>query len=357
MESGGEHNESSDPQRGQTARQSIVLAVAVTPDGTQACSSDNRGIVRVWDLATCKERVAFSVDCAPLWARAQDMDRGWSVRTILLTADGSQALGGCEDGTVRVWDPATSREQARLDSLGGSISSIALAANETCLISGDIDRVVRVWNLKTGRQQARLRGHESLVTSVAASADGSRVVSGGTEGTVLDWDVTTRQLRATLSGHIGWVWSVAVTADGSCAVSGGDDGTVRVWDLATSRQQAMLTGHGGIVHAVAVTPDGSCAVSGGDDGTVRVWDLATSRQQATLTGRRTPVEAVQFDSKWHSVRSITSVPIPLQDVHRNIAPPEEECPECDMWVEHEPGCPYEGLSMAEAKRRYNTKGQ
>jgi hypothetical protein len=41
----------------------------------------------------------------------------------------------------------------------------------------------------------------------------------------------------------------------------------------------------------------------------------------------------------------------------SIAPPEDQCPECGGWYEHDPGCPYEGLSMAEANRRHRSNGR
>jgi hypothetical protein len=34
------------------------------------------------------------------------------------------------------------------------------------------------------------------------------------------------------------------------------------------------------------------------------------------------------------------------------APPEDSCPVCDMVRKHEPGCPFEGMSMKEANREY-----
>ena len=214
------------------------------------------------------------------------------VRSVAVTADGTRAVSGGHDGTVRVWDLATGQQQAALTGHDGVVWSVAVTADGTRAVSGGDDGTVRVWDLATGQQQAALTGHDGAVWSVAVTADGTRAVSGGDDGTVRVWDLATGQQQAALTGHDGAVRSVAVTADGTRAVSGGDDGTVRVWDLATGQQQAALTGHDGAVRSVAVTADGARAVSGGGDGTVRVWDLATGQQQATLTGHNGAVRSV-----------------------------------------------------------------
>ena len=38
------------------------------------------------------------------------------------------------------------------------------------------------------------------------------------------------------------------------------------------------------------------------------------------------------------------------------APPEDSCPVCEMVRKHEPGCPFEGMSMDEANRLYRDHG-
>ena len=259
-----------------------VAAVAVTADGTRAVSGGRDGTVRVWDLATGQQQAELTGDHGPAMAMA-----------VAVTADGTRAVSGGYDGTVRVWDLATGQQQAELTGHHGPAMAVAVTADGTRAVSGGYDGTVRVWDLATGQQQAELTGHHGPAMAVAVTADGTRAVSGGRDGTVRVWDLATGQQQAELTGHHGpvavAVAAVAVTADGTRAVSGGGDGTVRVWDLATGQQQAELTGHHGPAMAVAVTADGTRAVSGGGDGTVRVWDLATGQQQAELTGHHGPV--------------------------------------------------------------------
>ena len=205
---------------------------------------------------------------------------------------------------IPVTDPLT--RVLTLSHLGGTL---AVTADGARAVSGGGDGTVRVWDLATDREQAVLTGHQGGVSSVAVTADAVRAVSGGhDDGTVRVWDLATGRAAAVLTGHQGGVSSVAVTADGATAVSGGRDGTVRVWDLATDREQAVLTGHQGGVSSVAVTADAVRAVSGGhDDGTVRVWDLATGRAAAVLTGHQGGVSSVAVTADGAHARSAAAV--------------------------------------------------
>jgi len=256
-----------------------VWSVAVTADGTRAVSGSDDGTVRVWDLAAGRQQAELTGD------------DDW-VRSVAVTADGTRAVSGGGDGPVRVWDLAAGRRQAKLRGFRFRSSSVAVTRDGATAVSGGDDGTVRVWDLATGRWRGKLVGHTGPVWSVAVTADGTKAVSGGGDGMVRVWDLTTGRLQAELTGHDDCVRSVAVTADGTKAVSGGDDGMVRVWDLTTGRLQAELTGHDDWVRSVAVTADGTRAVSGGDDGMVRVWDLTTGQEQAKLAGHIGPVWSV-----------------------------------------------------------------
>ena len=78
-----------------------VFSVAITPDGTRAVSGGDDATVRVWDLATGSERAVLAGHTRPVWS-------------VAITPDGARAASGGGDGTVRVWDLATGHEQAAL---------------------------------------------------------------------------------------------------------------------------------------------------------------------------------------------------------------------------------------------------
>ncbi|HLL03000.1 MAG TPA: pentapeptide repeat-containing protein [Myxococcaceae bacterium] len=69
----------------------------------------------------------------------------------------------------------------------GSVNAGAWDAEGRRLASCGYDGTVRVWDVETGREQAQLRGHHGGVMSVAWDAEGRRLASCGNDGTVRLW--------------------------------------------------------------------------------------------------------------------------------------------------------------------------
>jgi WD40 repeat protein len=235
------------------------------------------GMVRVWDLASGKQRGE------PLRGHKDE------VTSVALAAlDGRAVIvSGGMDSTLRVWDLASGKQRG--EPLRGHKDLIALCTldGRPVAVLGESDRTVRVWDLASGKQHGEsLRGHDRWVTSVAlGTLDGRPVaVSGESDGTVRVWDLASGKQRGEpLRGHEDPVKSVALgTLDGRpVIVSGAKDLTVRVWDLASGKQRGEpLRGHDGWVTSVALGTlgDRTVIVSGGMDSTLRVWDLASGKQ-------------------------------------------------------------------------------
>src|SRR4051794_30500942 len=114
--------------------------------------------------------------------------RGWRLPRggrVLVTADGRV-------GTLRVWDTAADRPEARLTLMGPMriVDSVAFAAGGRAIAVGGHDGAVRVWELATGLLAATLAGHAGPVTGLAESADGRLLASVGSDGTGMVWDLT-----------------------------------------------------------------------------------------------------------------------------------------------------------------------
>ena len=252
---------------------------AVAPARSWLACAGLDGTVRIWDVATGREQAVLDAHTGSVWA-------------VAVAPDGSWLASGSDDWTVRIWDVATGRQRAVLEGHANAVRAVAVAPDGSWLASGGFDKTVRIWDVATGRQRAVLEGHVGLVEAVAVAPDGSWLASGGLDKTVRIWDVATGRQRAVLEGHDILVVALAAAADGGYLASGDRDGVVRIWDVATGRQRAVLEGHSYGLWSVAVAPDGSWLASGGDDWTVRIWDVATGRERAMLTGHDDGVEAV-----------------------------------------------------------------
>ena len=316
-----------------------ILGVTFDHAGHQLITGDADGWISFWDARTGKQdgRVRVSADSINAVSLSADGRRiavasgetvpiidaaSRQVTTVLRRHDGyvtdarfasrgDRVISGGEDGTVRLWDPGTTRV------ISGPVTSAQFSPDGSRVLTGGTDGTVRIWDAATGRLERALRGPTAQTVALGFSRDGRHVVAVATDGTapwmwsapswapqrIVDNDnsnitavdadhsarhivigdsagrVVVRSLTGAppeiFTGHSGAVDDVSFSSDDRMLVSAGSDGTVRLWD--TRRANGPLKvflGHHGPVESAAFSPDGQRVVSAGDDGTVRVWRVA-----------------------------------------------------------------------------------
>ncbi|MEM9892468.1 MAG: NB-ARC domain-containing protein, partial [Actinomycetota bacterium] len=239
-----------------------VLSVGWSPDGTRLASASDDGTLRVWDPATGDTTIILEGHTD--WVRSV----GWS-------PDGTRLASASDDGTVRVWDPVTGDSTRVLEGPTDWVQSVGWSPDGTRLATASTDQTVRVWDPATGDTTIILEGHTDWVRSVGWSPDGTRLATAGYDNTVRVLDPATGDSTRVLEGHTGGVLSVGWSPDGTRLASASYDNTVRVWDPDTGHLTVVLEGHTDWVRSVGWSPDGTRLASGSGDGTVRVWDPAT----------------------------------------------------------------------------------
>jgi WD40 repeat protein len=220
---------------------------------------------------------------------------------FLALGPGGKALAvSSHEGMIRVWDVATGKQRnGPPEELDTHFLALAPDGLALAILSGD--RTVKLRNLKTGG--ARIAFEAPVGEKICAAVflpKGKELVTvangpGSNDGAVRVWELATGDVTATF--RQSQVSEVAVAPDGETAASvSGSEGTGKIWDLQTGKERASLqmSGKGPfLLRGLAFAPDGK-TLAGGVNGTVRLWDAATGMKRATIPAGVSPVWQLAF---------------------------------------------------------------
>lgn len=231
--------------------------LVVAPDATYIATSDARGHLRTWDLATS--------EATELRGHEATID------SLAISRDGTLISSGMDDST-RVWPrPTQPSAPVHVERFDAALMHVAFSPDGT-QVATEGGPTIHLCPAATGPCRA-FNGHTSAIYGIAFSHDGRKLVSAGWDGTARVWDVASGTAQVFQTGST-IVQRVAFTPDERHVVAAGSDGTVTIWPSDGGRRM-VLRGHTGAVLALAASPMRSLVASGGEDGTVRVWDWSS----------------------------------------------------------------------------------
>jgi len=258
-------NMKADHYRIQTFYHSRVYSITIY--GDKLISLGGRRI-KIWNLAGFELLMSAespdSATCMTIW--------------------GNKFIFGTGDGTIRILDFLTEKEQTLIGHLH-TITHMMIWDDK--LISGSSDGVMRIWDLHTGQIQ-RLIGHQHSITSMTIW--NGKLISGSRDGTIKIWDLNSAQELRTLIGHCEEIH--CLTVGGCKLISCSRDDTIKIWDLNSGQELQMLKEKEYASDVMAI--QGDRLISRSKDYSVKVWDL-NSGQRLWVLGREIAIMMVWGD--------------------------------------------------------------
>ncbi len=191
------------------------------------------------------------------------------------------------DGTARVWDAHTGREEALFRHVGGPLLCVRFSPDGQRVVVTGSGGGAWIHDLQPGAPTVELVGHGRGVHWAQFSTDGTRVVTASRDRTARVWDARDGRELARLAGHTGSVAEArfvdggrlvltrsAEPPEGATTVE--NDGTARLFDARSGAELRVLAGHTGAVVAFDASSDGRFLVTASEDRTARLWSLEGS---------------------------------------------------------------------------------
>jgi WD40 repeat protein len=246
-----------------------VAAVAYSPDGKLLAAGTHREAL-VLDVATGDVVARLPGQLARVTALAFSGDgRRLAVASGAPATAGEVRLYAVPAGGV----PAPQPERV-LQAHADLIYALAFRPDGQALATAGYDRLIKLWDPATGKEQRVLKDHSDTVYGVAFSPDGKLLASGSADRAVKIWDAGSGARLATLADATDWVYAVAWSPDGRHVAAAGVDRSIRVWDVspAGNRLVHSVFAHEGPVTRLVYSADGKTLYSLGEDRAVKAWN-------------------------------------------------------------------------------------
>lgn len=274
-----------------------VTSFVLSADGNRAITFCADKQVRVWNLANpAPERtfnvggvVANAASFAPDGTVALALaDKSISLRSgdkelkkipvpaepkSVVYSPGGQLWVGGADNTIRVFNPADSKELKALTGHTGAIPSLIAGPKGDMIYSMGLDRTVRSWGAVDHAAKGKI-DLPMIPTGIAIAKDGTKLIAGG-EKTVVIVSIADGKTTGTIAVPAD-VRGVTLAVDGNRIAVACADNRVRVYGIDLKLQEMFL--HEGPTSAVAFLPDGKRLLTASADKSLRTWAPALVAQ-------------------------------------------------------------------------------
>jgi WD40 repeat protein len=244
------------------------------------------------DLPRAYTEVPFSTPYRGAWAataqsREHSVLRHGDSRVTIVCAfilDGTTHLAtASDDGTIRIWDPATGTLVRTLAGKHWINAICPFAANDTTLLAVASYETIHIWDPTTGNQLHTLTGHERGINAIwPFTLNGTTLLAVSSyDNTIRIWNPSTGTRIRTLTSERGIIDHRAFILNGTLLRATARRGTVRIWNPADDTTHE----HKGWIDDPCALPLNGVTylATTSHDGSIRIWDPTSGATRRTIT--------------------------------------------------------------------------
>jgi WD40 repeat protein len=198
------------------------------------------------------------------------------VNAVQFSNDGKTLASGSADGSVKLWDVATSKEKFTFTG-NDYVDSVAFTSDGKTLAVGCGDGVIRLWDTISGQQKMAFRVGEGQVNGLAFSTDDQTLASASWKALQL-WDMATGKQRTLMSSRIGDLrpvfMCIGFDPTGSILASGisEPETTIKLWEVSSGHPLVSFPPFHRVIHALIFDARGTLMATAGSKSII-VWDM------------------------------------------------------------------------------------
>jgi WD40 repeat protein len=246
----------------------LVSAIAWMPDGRHLITSDLKGNLRVYDIAS-----------------------GTSVRSYGAKEEGQASRHVAPDKPTDAIPPVAAEHGENSIAIGPRAEFLVVGTESSGRGDGRVWNVA-IWEFAPARRRCEMPQRDPF-RDIAFSQDGRFVaLTNNSNYTVELWDTNCQRLRGSIEApqHL-----FAFSSDSTTfAHIARDEKLIELRDPDTFERRRILEGHSRDVNSLAFHPTRPLLASAGDDGTVRVWEYKTGRQVLSIAASSQKVQFVAW---------------------------------------------------------------
>lgn len=262
-----------------------VSAVAYRPDGKMIASGSTNGLIRLWDPATMRQQHLLG--------------NSYAVNALAFDREGKRLASAGSDGNVRIWDVSGDKPVMApiIHASSSALYASVFSPDGQRLAVGGVDTSIRIFDLTIAKPEKPLHilgNGQGEITGLAYSPQGETLYSTDNRGALRLWNVSVAEPieRVQVEAHPKGVTTMALDPKGQTVAVGGADGAVITWRLGAAKPtKGTELKHVG-VRALAFSPGGGTLASASNDRTTILWDLTKSPppKRAVLDARKGPFD-------------------------------------------------------------------